>query len=577
MRSILRAPLIALALAAFLSPATAGAQDFERRLPQPPPQTPVPDVPVPPELAPAADDSTQLLPELKAVLFVGGMDAVQADGVAPETVAGGVEARGLPLLAEPAFLEQVRPYLGRPLTRGDLNAITRLVQETYRATEHPFVDVSVPPQNVQRGAVQIVVTEYRVGEIGVSGNRHFSTNLILRMSELEPGQTLTLPLLREALRDYNSNPFLEIDGVLRPGAQTGTTDVLLEAHDRLPLRVYAGYDNQGVPTLGRDEWYVGFNWGNVLGTGHILSYQFTRSFEGRYTSHSGSYVAPVSPDDQILVFGAYATQEPFLSDAFRSTGHSWQVSGRFVHEMIGRVGLRTTLQGGFDFKRTDNNLDFLGFRVLDTVVDIVQFPLTFTATIDDRLGETVINNLFVFSPGNVTDHNTDFAMRLLVPFSDATYVYDRLSLTRTTWLPQDFSWVIRAMGQVATSNLPYSEQLAAGGLGSVRGYDPNTALGSEGLLLKTELVTPAFSVLASKGNFADQIQFGLFFDYAKVWQNRRLPDSPRNAELASVGVYAHYTAGRHLDLEVDLGHQLMRAPFRFERDTRFAIVATIGF
>lgn len=77
--------------------------------------------------------------------------------------------------------------------------------------------------------------------------------------------------------------------------------------------------------------------------------------------------------------------------------------------------------------------------------------------------------------------------------------------------------------------------------------------------------------------FEGGIQFGVFADYANVWQQRRFPDSPRDAELASIGVNAHLTFGRFVDLQVELGHQLIRPPFQSDRDTRFAIVATGGF
>lgn len=568
---------VAVLTGAALLPATAAAQDFERRLPKAPPLPATPEVPVPPETPPPPADATPILPLLRGLVFVDGPGALQPAGIAPEGAESGISVRGLPLLAGPAFDAAVRPYLGRPLTRADLDAVVRIVQDTYRATEHPFVDVSVPPQNVQSGVVQVVVTEYRVGAIEVTGNRHFSTRLIRGMSDLDPGEVLTLPRLREALDDYNQNSFLTVDGVLRPGRGTGTTDLVLEAHDRLPLRVYGGYDNQGVATLGRDEWFVGFNWGNVLGTGQILSYQFTRSFEGRYTSHSASDVIPLSPNDKLLVFGAYATQKPKIADLFDSKGHSGQVSARFVHDLPRSGALRSSMQLGIDYKRADNNLEFLGFRVLDTAVEVFQFPVVFTGTVDDRLGQTVIENQMVFSPGGVTRYNHDADLQQLVPYAKATYAYDRISVTRTTWLPYRMSWVLRGMAQFATSNLPYSEQLAAGGLGSVRGYDPNTALGSEGFLLKTELNAPAFSVISGSGALTDQMQLGLFVDYGKVWQQRRLPDSPKNAELVSVGGKAHYTLGRYLDLEVDLGHQLQKAPFARDRDTRLAVMATVGF
>ncbi|WP_165912098.1 ShlB/FhaC/HecB family hemolysin secretion/activation protein [Novosphingobium sp. PhB165] len=555
----------------------AHAQDFERRMPKQPPNQPAPEVPTPPAPAASADDATQILPVLRGLVFVNGPAGLQPAGIAADGASSGVEVRGLPLLANPAFDAAMRPYLNRPLTRGDLNAIVRVVQDAYRTGDHPFVDVGVPPQNVQSGVVQVVVTEYRVGAIDVTGNRHFSSNLIRGMSDLRTGEVLTLPRLREALDDYNQNPFLTVDGVVRPGQETGTTDLVLEAHDRLPVRVYAGYDNQGVPTLGRDEWFVGFNWGNVLGTGQILSYQFTRSFKGEYTSHSASDVIPITPDDRLMIFGAYAIQKPEFSDLFNSEGHSGQVSARFVHNMRGPGTVRTSIQVGIDYKRANSNLEFLGFRLLDSAVEVFQVPVIFTGTINDRHGQTVLENQTVISPGNVTSHNTDADLQQLVPYGKATYAYDRISITRTTYLPHGINWVVRGMAQFATSNLPYSEQLSAGGLGSVRGYDPNAALGSQGFLAKTELNSPAFHLLAKSGQFEDQMQLGVFVDYGKVWQQRRLPDSPKNAELVSVGAKAHYTVGRYLDLELDLGQQLKKAPFADSKETRLAMVATIGF
>ncbi|NWP89546.1 hypothetical protein GY985_24345, partial [Escherichia coli] len=90
--------------------------------------------------------------------------------------------------------------------------------------------------------------------------------------------------------------------------------------------------------------------------------QFTRSFKGRYTSHSVSDTVPLGPDDRLLFFGAYAIQDPDLGPIFKSKGHSGQISGRWAHDLPGSTRVKHNLQIGVDYKRTDNNLDFLGFR-----------------------------------------------------------------------------------------------------------------------------------------------------------------------------------------------------------------------
>ncbi|MBN8813260.1 MULTISPECIES: ShlB/FhaC/HecB family hemolysin secretion/activation protein [unclassified Sphingomonas] len=563
--------LACLSLAALAAATPAAAQDFKRVVPKLPPAPAPAEVRVPDQAPPPVDDQTVLVPELKGVVFVNGTAAVQPVADMP----GGLAAPDLPLLQTPEFAARVRSYLGRPLTRAGLNAIAQLARDAYRAAEQPFLEVSVPPQNVQSGVVQFVVTPYRVGEIRVTGNKHFSGRLIRGMGDLHSGEQLTLPRLRKALDDYNQNPFVTINAIASPGAETGVTDINLEAKETFPLRVYGCYDNQGTALLGRDEWYVGFNWGNVLGTGQILSYQFTRSFKGRYTSHSVSDTVPLGPDDRLLFFGAYAIQDPDLGPIFKSKGHSGQISGRWAHDLPGSTRVKHNLQIGVDYKRTDNNLDFLGFRILDSAVEIFQIPVTYNGTFIDGGGRTVVDASWTFSPGGVTAHNKDAALNLLVPYSDATYGYGRISVTRTTFLPKGVTWIVRGMFQGATGNLPNSEQLGGGGIGSVRGYDPNTALGSEGLLLSTELRTPVFHLLDKKMD--DYLQFGVFVDYASLWQPTPYPDLPHRDELASIGFNVNYGIGRHLDLQLQVGRQLKRAPFETEKKTRASIIATIGF
>jgi hemolysin activation/secretion protein len=560
-------------------PSVAFAQDFDRVVPKLPPPKETPEVAVPEQPALASQDQSVLIPELRGIVFVPGMGALQPGGVAPESVPGGVLVRDLPALSDPAFTSWAQGYLGRPLSQADLDAIGNYVREVYRTQERPFVEVTVPQQNVSNGIVQVVVTEYRIGDITVTGNKHFSTKLIRSFGDLESGETLTLPRMRKALGDYNQNPFLGVSAVMKPGNQTGLTDIELQATDRTPWRVYGGYDNQGSPTLDRDEWYVGFNWGNVLGSGDILSYQFTRSFNGRYESHSLSTVIPIDADNRVLLFGAYATQEPFIADFFRSKGHSSQVSFRWAKDLNSTGVRKDGLQFGFDFKNTNNNLEFAGFRLLDTEVEIYQFPVIFTAVMPDRLGETEAEVLFVFSPGGITDNNTDEAFQALVPFADATYAYSRISLTRTTNLPHEMSWIARGMVQIASGNLMYSEQLGGGGIGSVRGYDTNTALGSEGVLVSQEIRSPAFSLFGKgkDGAVNDQLQLGVFVDYAYLRQRERFPDSPRSAELLSVGAGIHYNIERYLDLQLEVGTQLKRSPGAEDKDTRAAIIATVSY
>ena len=546
------------------------AQDYKRVAPQLPtklqsPSLAIPSEPAIPIAAVSPDGSqAQVTVALKGLVVIDGSSRIVEAGV-PVSAAGstGINVSEISELNDSRFTTQLTGFLGRPLTLATLDQIKTITTTWLRAHQRPFVDVSIPPQNIGSGVVQMVVTEYKIGNIEVRGSRYFSESLITRNSGLQTGNTLRLDDLQTDLDRLNRNPFLNVDAVFKPGEQTGETDVTLNARDRLPLRFYAGYDNLGVRSLGVPEYNVGANWGNTFGTGQILSYQFTSSISGRSNSHSISDTIPTPWGDQVLIFGSYGTQRPFLATLFNESGHSGQASVRYVHLLPRAHGLTEDLQLGYDFKTTDNNLEFAGFQVFAMEAEVDQFPLIYDATLSDHFGQTAIQNTFVYSPGRLTTNNTTAALSALVPGSAAHYLYNRFLITRTTPLLQHFTAVTRVTVQASNRNLPYSEQVGGGGVGSVRGYYTDTALGSTGQMFSQELRLPAFDLsrmVARSSEFGDKAQIGGFFDYARLRQVSPIPDVQSSVDLASGGFLTRYSFSRNLDFQFDLGWRLRSAP-----------------
>ena len=501
----------------------------------------------------------------------------------------GIMVSGLAPLNDPAFTAQIAPFIGRPVTLADLQQISTLTTAWYRTHGRPFVAVTVPPQNISSGVVQVVVTEYRVGTLTVAGNHWFSTEMLQQESGLVPGQTLTLPQVQDDLDWLNDNPFRSVNTLFEPGAEPGTTDVVLQTEDRLPLHVYTGFDNQGVSSLGRGEWNLGAVWGNALGLDQTLAYQFTRSLSGRYEANAASWTVPLPWRDKLLIFGSFAQERPDVGDVFGETGNSGQASIRYVHTlprlaMTTGIELTGTLQVGYDFKTTNNNLEFGGAQVFASQAEIDQFPLIYDATLTDPYGQTAFENQLVVSPGGVTGANTKSAFQAIVAGSAADYVYDRIGLTRTTVLPEGplkgFSWTARVIGQVANRNLLYSEQLGAGGMDSVRGYYTDAALGSQGVLVSQEVWGPTFSVaglLHNQTSVSDQGQVGVFWDYGHVSQVQGIPEAVNAADLSSVGFDLHATLGRFFDVRFDLGWQLRAVPGGTKRGAFGDVAVVAGF
>lgn len=571
-------------------PALAHAQAYERIAPHQPPSLPTPPLNMPPATpVPAGGSQRVLLPALKGLVFLDKSQSLVPNGVPDSQI--GIHQQGLPALSTPDFTHEITGFLGRPLTLAGLNEIVIATENWYRAHGYPFLAVNIPPQNISNGIVQVVVTQYKIGDVRVTGNRWFSSNLIKRESDLASGQTLSLAKVKTDMNWLNTNDFRTVNAVFSPGATQGTTDITLETKDRLPLYVYGTYDNQGTPNLGRGEWGVGAVWGNAFGRDQTLSYQFTRSVTGQYNAHSLNWTIPLPWRDKLLVFGSYSMERPAIDtpdDDFSETGHSGQASIRYVHslpviELGPHMSLNTDLQIGYDFKTSNNNLEFGGVNVFNSKAEVDQFPIIFNATETDRHGQTSFQNQLDLSPGNLTGANNTAAFKKLVPGSCASYYADQISLGRTVFLPGDFAWTGHVLGQFTNHNLVYSEQLALGGMSAVRGYDTDTALGSEGIIIQNEFRAPPVSLFELTGLKSaiiprDTEQLGVFYDYGHVSQIQRIPDTVNGVDLASVGLDLHATVGPYVTVAWDLGWRLRNAPTDGGKDHAFGDVSlTVGF
>ncbi len=571
---IRKASILTAAIAGSLAVASAWAQDFQRVAPnQPKPEKPgtISTPEQKPIVPPAANK--QLLAALKGLKFVPSVKQIVRTGASSQ----GVDVdQGLALLNDPAIRAKLQDFIGKPLFTGDLPRISQLILDWYRAHDLPVVDVAYPEQDISTGTVQAVVTVYRLGKVKFEGNQWFSDQLLRSEMNIAPGNPIDFGTLRNDLNRLNNNSFRQVNAVLARGDEVGFTDIDVTVQDRFPLRVYAGYDNNGVPVTGRDEYSAGFNYGNLFGLDHQISYRFittpdlwqTRSRgaghsnDPRFMAHSLTYSAPLPWGDTLNVFGSYVQQVPNVGANFDQVGHSLQLSLRYLKPLPTIGTITQSVQGGFDYKRSDNNLAFGGTQIFAATTNVEQFLLIYDATRTDSWGQTALENQLVYSPGGLSDGNkTPVFIASGVTGAKANYLYDNLQITRVDFLPWQFSTMIRLDGQLATGELLPSEQIGAGGVDSVRGYNPRTANGTRGLLGSVELHSPTYNPLQRLGLPVDDTgQLLAFYDAGFVSDLNAQTGQPKSASLQSLGFGARYSAGRYLDVRFDYGWQLSRAP-----------------
>lgn len=535
--------------------ALSHAQTYEQVAPQTPETTPA-SPPVLPESGEksVANDSRVLSPELRGLVFVSSQSEIKPEGVSIT----GLQLSSVPLLDTPAFRGKLETRLGKPLTLGGLQEITREAVLTFRAADRPIVDVSAPEQNIHSGTIQMLVTEGRLGQVKAEGNRWFASKQLTDEVRATPGGSISGSALLDDLVWLNQNPFRRVDLVFARGAESGETDIILRTQDRRPWRVFGGYDNSGTPLTDEDRLFAGFNWGDVFGLGHQLNYQFTTSPDlEKMVAHSGSYVALLPWRHTLTLFGSHAKSKPEIT-SFDMDGTSWQLGLRYRIPLPSWHEVEQSVVAGFDFKRSDNNLAFGGASVFSQAVDVVQWIVGYEASRADRFGATSGGITVALSPGGIGGRNDDSDYEEARSDADSQYAYARLALERVTRLPYELSWVVRGEAQISTGNLLGSEQLGFGGATSLRGYDEREANGDGGFILVNELRGPAFQLIRHLGvtRLTDELVPLVFFDAGVAVVADPLAGEERSRELLSLGVGLRYTLATNVIARFDYGWQL---------------------
>lgn len=536
------------------------AQNMELIAPKEPARKTAPaQLPAPP-LQPAAETSEAIvINSLVGLVLLNSPDHVMETSEA--AAVRGLRAKEVPLCQQPGFKSVTDRYLGKPLSEKSLGELMRDIILYYRSVDHPVVDVFAPEQDVTDGVLQLVVIEAKVGEKKVEGNRWFSSSSLTNEIRLKSGDYINARTLLSDLDWLNRNPFRAVNLIYSRGEDPGTTDLVLQTQDRFPLRVFTGYENTGNQLTGLDRYLAGFNWGDAFGLGQQVNYQYTTSGDfSSFRAHSGGYIIPLPWRHIVSIYGGYAESSALDSTSLvRLKGRGWQTSGRYTVPLPGSNALVHEAFTGFDFKVSNNNLDFGGSSVYQNSTDIDQFVFGYNASVTDNWGTTNGGVTVYYSPGDLSGANNNAIFNQARTDGKAAYTYALFTLERVTKLPFGFTWDVRGTAQLANENLLGSEQLGLGGFSTVRGYEEREVNGDQGWIINNEIRTPPVSLtqLFTKCSAAqDSLQFLFFWDYGTISNVVKQPGESANITLTSIGPGVRYKINTYASLRFDYGFQL---------------------
>jgi hemolysin activation/secretion protein len=514
------------------------------------------------------------------------------------------------------ILTNLPAAFGTNVSLADIRAELADLQMAYRERGFVTVSVGLPQQKLTNDTVKIKVTEGRLADIKVQGNKYYRTENVLRaLPSLHTNMLLNSHVFQRELDEANANRNRQIYPVIGPGLEPGTSELTLKVKDRLPLHARVEINNETTP--GTPDSRVAFNsqYDNLWQLEHQIgiSYSFSPinygtantyyfspldlpqianesvyyrlplgrpvSVQQQIDDSSGRFgynevthqfqMPPPSGRPELTIYGSRATTDSGISlDApqFITTTSLQQLGLQTADETVTLnqgLGFKfslplpelkrisSTLTFGADYKHYQSGsissdvfynlvnttnaagsqeefggVDYSQQQVQTAQVDYFPVNLGISGSAPDSYGITFFNaqaNFNVATVGHMGSVTQQAGTNSVVvpgvayaPNAADNYFTAQMGASREQRIYKDWTALLRADGQWASTPLFSNEQYAMGGLAGVRGYMSGNAYGDTGWRVMLEPRTPQVNIGMVDGTAPFWMRASVFMDYGQV-------------------------------------------------------------
>jgi hemolysin activation/secretion protein/AraC-like DNA-binding protein len=237
---------------------------------------------------------------------------------APTFAVRGYEVQGNTLLSQELLEKIFGDYVGPALTLDRIREALGELQLAYRGRGFVTVAVGLPQQQLTNGVVKVHVTEAKLAEINVEGNRFFSSNNIMAaLPSLRTNMLLNNLVFQQELDQANQSRDRQVYPVVGPGSEPGTSALTLKVKDRFPMHGRLDLNNISTPGTPELRTSVSMQYNNLWQLDHQIGGQYTFTPEQYKTSDAW----PDFPDYPLIASYSLFYRAP-LGDGDYDTRHS---------------------------------------------------------------------------------------------------------------------------------------------------------------------------------------------------------------------------------------------------------------
>lgn len=434
----------------------------------------------------------------------------------------------------------------RDLTLPIVGDLAARITHYYQTHGYPLARAIVPPQTIDAGTLRIDVIEARYGTVSLVNDSRVSDSLLHAMlGGLQGGMLVTQEELDRSLLVLSDTPGVAVNATLRPGAEVGTSDLVVGAQSTPMFTGDLNVDNGGDRYSGRVRLGATASVINPLHLGDILSVSGLSA--GRDMNYGAVSYEALVDGEGTRAGASYSALRYRLGDTLSpigANGNAQVVSTWAKHPFVRSRQFDLYGQVEYDHLQLRDDVTASGIstdRHLDNATASLSGDIR-----DGLLAGAVTTWSAGWTYGHVGfDNGVAEAADAIGPDTQGGFSKWNLAVARLQGLGENDALYVAVTGQWTSANLDPSQQMIAGGPNSVRAYDVNAVTGDSGYLLTAEL----------RHSFAHK-WFGrwqaiAFVDGAHVTVNRHtFGTGPNSANLGGAGVGLNWAGPSQLSASV---------------------------
>lgn len=451
----------------------------------------------------------------------------------------------------------LNPFLGPGRTMKDTEAARDALLAAYQAAGYQSVYVDLPEQQVVDGVVFLQVNETRVGRVRVTGAQ-FTSPLAVRdqVPALQEGRVPDFNQAQAELTVLNRTGKRQVMPLVKQGALPGTMDVDLKVEDQSPWRATLGLNNDYSADTRHLRATVSLGHDNLWQLGHSASISFFGTPQDLQQTKvwSGSYLAPLHGTDWGIEVSGYSSDSSVATLGGTNVlgkGHSLGLKANYTVPDTGAWWHALSL--GVDFKSNKESLRLDGTED-DVPLDYAPITLVYSGFLQTERGQYSLGLSLVAGTGSLLGYGSDAkAFDYKRYKASPSFLVLKADTNGSYSFARDWQLGWRLAAQLTDGALVSGEQMAAGGMNSVRGYLAAESTGDVGVIGSLEWRTAPITYFSPR---VENWRWYVFADAGHLRLRNPLPEQQSRFSLSSLGLGTNFRLGSYLSGRIDLSYPL---------------------